>query len=95
MTELENFPQEDILLPTSFSKAVEKLASDGRFPSETQNQNAPLAMLTFATETSQKTINNEDKSVPLQHFDGIEMVEPTCKHHDDPQRHSTSGTKLL
>jgi len=52
-------------------------------------------MLTFATETSQKTINNKDKSVPLQHFDGIEMVVPTCKHHDDPHCHSTSGTKLL
>ena len=94
MTEVENFPQ-DIVSPTSLSKAVGKLVSDPDFQARHRNKMAPLAMLAFATEISKKIINNKDKSVLLQYFDGIEMVVPTCQHHDDPHYHSISGTKLL
>ena len=94
MTEVENFPQ-DIVSPTSLSKAVGKLVSDPDFQARHRNKMAPLAMLAFATEISKKIINNKDKSVLLQYFDGIEMVVPTCQHHDDPYYHSISGTKLL
>jgi len=81
--------------PTSLSKAVGKLVSDPAFQERHKSKMAPLAMLAFATEISQKIINNKDKSVLCQHFDGIEMVVPVCHDHNNPHYHSISGMKLL
>ena len=56
MAQEEGNNEEEIISPHSLSKAVAKLASDLEFKEKHKSKNAPLAVLAFATEVTERTI---------------------------------------
>ena len=88
--------QEDLLSPLGLSVAVGKLVDDKEFRQKHKAKGAPLAMLAFASEVSEKTIRNKDKNAFFQHFNNsLEIVVPACHNDLNPHCHSITGQKLL
>jgi len=84
------------LTSLSLYKGVEKLVNDADFQAKHKNKFAPLAMLAFASEISEKIIRHKDKEMFYQHFSGIEITVPACDEgNSNPHCHSITGQKLL
>jgi len=88
--------EEDMLLsPVALSDAVGKLVNNVDFQERHKSKSAPLAMIAFATEVTDKIIRQK-KEILFQHFNGIEMEVPGCDEGDNnPHYHSITGSKLL
>lgn len=83
---------EESVTPLELSKAVCQLVNDTDFIERHKSKGAPLAMLAFAEQVTEKIIRRKDS---FGWFNGLELEVPRCHEDDNPHYHSIVGQKLL
>jgi len=95
MTTINHSAEDFGLAPQKLRTAVSEMVTNGDFDEKHKSKGAPLAMIAFASEVSDKIMHT--KEFFFDHFRGIEMEVPACRDDvpDNPHYHSIIGQKLL